>query len=267
MGDIQIPGGPFVITLPDDWTVSSHSNPDLPVLEAESPQGYTKVVYNIHAGSSLNEAVAQTTWDDLLENNCISIPLNGMDCVIFYGIYPTNIMGAAFWQAGVPSSSPSMMGTYIDFAVFFAENQGAVLQANIMTNVAGYHEYPQGANLLVISGIWPAMPGILEGIPSLIPLKESNPVKIFERYSKTKDSKRISHAGKERKVSTTRTSKFGQLPETLRQYDKLASYLGKLKEISGVLKKDMKYADYAAELIKIYRGLLELMNPTKPTRS
>ncbi len=217
---------PFVITLPDNWGVWLSNNNEC--YGAESPQKSVQVYYSNALANSLAEAYEHQLSANQY-NTTLLIMLNGLHAIILKTDAMTHIL---------------------------VDHQGAILFVNILS-LDMTAEYSQGADLLIASGIWPATVTPTED--PLQPIKELNINKFQEQLAISKGTK-IPHTGESRAVETPRTGKFGKLPATLRNNKKLMYCLEKLKEISAVLKKDMKYADYAAVLIKIYRFLYELLH-------
>ena len=267
MGDISIPGAPFVITLPDDWTVEIPDTED--VYKATSPYESVTVTYSLVEANSLSEAVEQSglMMGDFF--SLLNITLNGMESAIIYGefSYPpiVGINIAEYDPEDIGGPPPPFVYEYV---IAFVENQDVILEVATSTLLteqylkktedAEFPEYPEGAPLLIMSGIWPA-PRIKVKNP-FPPYKEIHPSKIRNKLATSKSFSKFSHAGKQLPVDAHRTEKFGQVPERVRNSNKLTSSIKKLKEISGVLKKDMKYMDVAADLIKIDRIFYTYMN-------
>jgi len=215
-----------VITLPDDWTVWLNDNNEF--YGAESPQKSVQVYYSLFQASSLAEAYQHQLSANQYSSTLL-IMLNGLHALILKTDAMTHIL---------------------------VDHQGAILFVNILS-LDMTAEYSEGADLLIASGIWPAPVTTVEN--ALLPTKEFNPLKLQETFSKSKGTE-ISHTGQRLKVVTPRKETFGKLPATLRNNKKLVYCIEKLKEISMVWKKDMKYTDYAVVLINLYRFLYNLLH-------
>lgn len=223
-----------------------------------------QVTFSISSASTLEEIVQASSTFIEYGFTLLSTKLNGMDCKIIYGPWNTDPMAALF---GGPAPSEGYLGItgFADMYAVFAENQGVILSASIIV-AQGSTEYPEGTALVVMSGLWPYQVLAIKGVKPFAPIKNTNPVGIHKQFLDLK-TRAIAHAGLQQNVDTRRSGQFGDPNGIVRNLGKLRFCLEKLKEISGALKKDMKYADYAAELIKIHRILSNMINPVKPIRS
>ena len=242
MGDFNIPGQPFVIHLPDGWTISC--NETYHVYVAESPQGTIRASYYIRPENNLGDAIwaIKGVSGSAYYSNIwyFGFPLNGMDCVVMMPII-----------------------------AILVEYQDVILQ--LMIDKHTDHSEYSDPMLLLMSGIFPAIITVFEGQVNLPPVNETNPFKLQDDLSKAKIAEgksftKVSHTGKVLSVETPRIGAIGKIPATIRHSEKLVRYIEQLKEIIGALKTDDKYADYRAELIKIYRILLDTLNPIEPQR-
>ncbi len=173
-----------------------------------------------------------------------------MDCVILdgHGLLNTPVYPFSMFPENI-------FDRLIDYVIIFMENQGTVLQTSILTRT-DLPEYPQGAGLLVLSGIWPASPATPEGERRFLPQKERNPLRIHEKFISREGFREglreVAHSGRERKVTTPRTGRFGIIPEAIKE---MLAYLKTLRELYDLLKTDAKYMDFAKRLAIIIKGL------------
>ena len=193
MGDISIPGAPFVITLPDNWTVEIPDSMD--IYKATSPLESIDVTYFLVEANSLSEAVEQS---GLLMGDFFSlmnITLNGMECAIIYvELSWPPIVGININEYDADDIEGPPPNLVYESVIVFVENQDAILEVGISTLLtefyykkiegAEYPEYPAGAPLLVMSGIWPApRTKVARPFP---PYKEIHPSKIRNKLATSK---------------------------------------------------------------------------------
>jgi len=241
MGDLNIPGQPFVIHLPDEWTITYYET--YQVYEAESPQGTINATYLIRPENNLLDAIRgiKESFGSPYSNIWyFGFPLNGMDFVVMMPV-----------------------------RAILVEYQEVILQLMIQKHTDS-SEYSDPL-LLLMSGIFPARRAVFEGQVNLPPVNETNPFKLQDDISKAKIAEgksftKVSHTGKVLSVETPRIGDIGEIPASIRHSEKIVRYIEQLKEIIGALKTDDKYADYRAELIKIFRILLDTLNPIEPQR-
>ncbi len=246
MGDFHIPGQPFVIHLPDDWTITYYEPYGCYV--AQPPLGSIIANYMIRPETTLYEAIPS-----FLYQFGSSAPYGNQ--INYSSLLTLNGMNAAIIKEIVSNA----------FVALLVEHLGVVLHVFTWGLYGVPPEYTDPI-LLVISGVFPGKAVVLEDQVQVPPIQEKDPTKLHAMLSKLKINegapfKKILHSGKKLAVKTPRTGDFGKLPITVQHHDKFAQYIKELQEISQVLKNDKKYADYGAELIKIYRILIDTLQP------
>lgn len=277
MGDIQIPGASFVITIPDDWECmeigseaagpilifpAQTGNVDIApqIIFATHPGRPVAAYYTILGGNSLADTAQPTV--NMMNTTpswvSFSMKLNGMDCIVCNGSryfffnewYPLLHGGESPPPNVVPADGFGIDLT--SFTLLFVENQGAILYVEIYQKETPIYAIDPDLPLLLMSGIWPAAPEISKKEPALHPTKGSHPLKLPDARKKVKPFKMISHAKIEKKVSVPRRSKLGTIPENTRKW---LEHLKILQELYNLLKKDTKYADYVDKLAKIIKAI------------
>ncbi len=232
IGDLKISDAPFVITIPDDWVIESVQDD---VINVRTPDQYSgsSIYYRLMSESSLDQINDYDYLSNKGLNSLASPGLNGMECKIFVG------------KEHVEMNAPED-----DVAYIFVENQNKVLRTKVST-FAGSTELQgfQGVYSIVTSGLYPTKDS--KTVPSSTPSRKAPSVK--QTPSRP--------PGVKPRVTTPRRDTFGKRPSKGRTQDKLNFCIKKLREISRVLKRDMKYADYAAQLIRIHRILSTMVNP------
>lgn len=260
MGDITIVNAPFIITVPDDWEVTTSEDG----YTAKSPDAQTNAMYSLSPGSTLEEATSIYFQGSIPEDLMIAAPINGMDFLLFtFGLpcfeYVDSPPSWNFYpmQPPEPDEPAEVKRHYVH--AFFAAYQGTVLQV-LISNMVWSTSGTQNRPLLILSGIWPAPPAKFQDLAPLRKIKVTHLMDHGKLYQKLRTGKVVSHAGSSRKVDVPRKVPFGRLPETVINYEALYECLLILREVlKGIT--DAKYADYVKNLEKVYNLIYSLMHP------
>ena len=142
MGEFTLPGAPFILWIPDDWTAEMHTLSYY--IHAESPNHFTEVVYSRYQGSSIDEVIENTDYSDSFTE--VRFELNGMDCVFYQVLREQYEWG------------PRISSFYAwDFLTAYIEYQGEILRVYVKSIPILYRyvedEWPD--SLLILSRIYP----------------------------------------------------------------------------------------------------------------
>lgn len=243
MGDFGIPGAPFVLTLPDDWTVEQSTSS----IVASSPQGEVHAVYRLFPASTINEAIESPDSAFFSLFSMLQLELNTMNCVVYHGQVNADIFGSSIWfthpegTAGMPA-----VGGLVDLTVVYVEHQGVVLQIGISMYVQA-DEFSEHPSLLVMSGVAPSSPLLA---PNEEPFSPVSPSDIMSQraYIPTRP---VEHIGTRRTKLSDKKPDFKGLVDFLAEEKPMYWCLNKLEEISEAIEQTPDYVQYSQDLITI----------------
>ncbi|TFG27835.1 zinc ribbon domain-containing protein [Candidatus Thorarchaeota archaeon] len=256
MGDFSIPGAPFVLSLPENWSVeqSTLQNSQANCIIAHSPQEKVEVVYHLHPASSLDEIIAEGDFIAPLYSQT-QFEINGMDCLAYTGLIPEDIMAIFLWQAAPRAGSIYGVSEIIDSTVVFIEHKGAILEITITTEVQS-DEFPEHPALLVLSGIAPGNPLLA---PTDDPFSATAISPLADMRQRTKlPTKTIQHKGKTLPRIKDKKPDLTAMQNLLTEPKPMVWCLDKLQEISKRLEKNREFGQYGKDLFQIRIMLMKL---------
>ena len=266
MGDFVIPGAPFVLSLPDDWVVGALSESLANCIVAVSPQEDTEVFYHLFPASSIGEVIDDPQLMLPLFYSMMQFELNGMDCVMYNGLIPTDIMGYALSQVDpMAATMRASLGALMDITIVNVEHQGVVLRIAItkerISDEFDGAEYPPA--LLVMSGVAPGSPFLVPGEDPFSPLTVS-PLEVMKQRTNL-PTKSVPHKGIQRKKLKHKKSALQGIHSLLIEKKPLVWCLNKLEEISKALQRNREYGQYSQDLDRIHAMLKEQWGFTDAT--
>ncbi|MBN2228935.1 MAG: zinc ribbon domain-containing protein [Candidatus Thorarchaeota archaeon] len=265
MGDFGIPGAPFVLSLPDNWSVEQSTLPEMQAncIIAHSPQEEVEVLYYLYSASSLDEVIAESDYLAPLYSQA-QFEINGMGCLAYNGLIPEDIMAIALWKIAPRAGAIYGGSDIIDYTALFVEHQGVIIHISITKELQS-DEFSEHPALLVLSGVAPGTPFLASkedpfSATAISPLAEM-------RQQTRLPTKTVQHKGKKLPKLKDKEPDLKALQALLIKQKPMVWCLNKLKEISERLEKDREFEQYRKDLLQIRSMLQKLWGYTDEMKS